>query len=140
MKIKVKKFDPEAKLPSYAHEGDVGLDLFALETITIKPGERVKVRTGIAMELALGYGWFIWDKSGVANNYGLKTLGGLIDAGYRGEFLIGLINLSREPYTVEKHHKVAQVVIQKVEIGELIEVDELTDSSRGAGGFGSTGK
>ncbi len=140
MKIKVKKLDPEAKVPSYAHEGDAGLDLFALETVTLKPAERAKVRTGIAMELPPGYGWFIWDKSSVATNHGLKTLGGLIDAGYRGEFLVGLINLSNEPYTIEKHHKVAQVVIQKVEKGELMEVEELSDTARGAGGFGSTGK
>lgn len=140
MKIKIKKLDPEAKLPSYAHPGDAGLDLYALERVEIKPGERVKIRTGLAMELPEGYAGLWWDKSGLSNNHGLKILGGVLDAGYRGELLVGLINLSRETYVVEKHHKVTQMLVQKVERAELEEVMELNDSARGIGGFGSTGK
>jgi dUTP pyrophosphatase len=138
--LKIKKLHPDAKIPSYAHPGDAGMDLYSLEKVEIKPGERLKIRTGIATELPDGYAGLWWDKSGLSNNYGLKVLGGVLDAGYRGELLVGLINLSKETYVVEKHHKVTQMLIQKVEHPEIIEVEELSDSSRGAGGFGSTGK
>lgn len=138
--IKIKKLDPEAKIPSFAHPGDAGMDLFSLETVIIQPGERVKIRTGIATELPQGYAGLWWDKSGLSNNHGLKILGGVLDAGYRGELLVGLINLSKESYTIEKHHKITQMIIQKIEHPEIVEASELSDSSRGEGGFGSTGK
>lgn len=140
LKIKIKKLDPEARLPSYAHPGDAGMDLYALERVEIKPGERVKIKTGIAVELPEGYAGLWWDKSGLSNNHGLKILGGVLDAGYRGELLVGLVNLSRETYVVEKHDKVTQMLVQKVERVEIEEVGELSDTSRGTGGFGSTGK
>jgi dUTP pyrophosphatase len=140
LSIKVKKLHPEAKVPSFAHHDDAGMDLYALEHVVIQPGERVKIRTGIATELPTGYAGLWWDKSGLSNNFGLKILGGVLDAGYRGELLVGLINLSKEPYTVEKHHKVTQMIIQKIEHPEIIEVEELSDTDRGVGGFGSTGK
>jgi dUTP pyrophosphatase len=82
----------------------------------------------------------MWDKSGVAFNHKLKTLSGVIDSGYRGESLVSLINLGTEPYIVEKGHKIVQMLIQKVERVKIIEADELSDTSRGNGGFGSTGK
>lgn len=140
MEVKIKKLDPEAKVPAYAHPGDAGMDVFALEDTTIEPGQTVKVRTGVAMELPAGYVSLVWDKSSVAINYGIKTVGGVIDAGYRGEYIIGMVNLSKVPYTFEKHHKVAQILIQRVEYAILTETDELRDSSRSDGGFGSTGK
>lgn len=140
LKIKIKKLDPEAKIPSYAHPGDAGMDLYALERVEILPGERVKIRTGIATEFPDGYVGLWWDKSGLSNNHGLKILGGVLDCGYRGELLVGLVNLSKETYIVEKHDKVTQMLIQKVECPQVEEVSELSDSSRGAGGFGSTGR
>jgi dUTP pyrophosphatase len=140
MKIKIKKLDPDAKIPSYAHPGDAGMDMFANETVTVEPGQSVKIRTGVAMEIPEGHVGLMWDKSGLSVNHGLKVLGGVIDSGYRGESLLGVINLSKVPYTFEKGHKVCQMLIQKVENPEIEEVEGLTDTSRGEGGFGSTGK
>lgn len=140
MEIKVKKVHPEAKIPTYAHEGDAGFDLFAIEDVIIPVGARVLVGTGIAMEIPLGYVGLIWDKSGLSMNHGLKNLGGVIDAGYRGEIKAGVVNLSDEAYTIHAGNKVAQMLIQKVERAEIQEVDDLSDTTRGKGGFGSTGK
>ena len=140
MILKIKKLNPEAKLPSYAHPGDAGMDLFALQEVILKPGEFTRIPTGVAMEIPTGHVGLIWDKSGMAANFGLKTLGGVVDAGYRGEVQVGMINLSQKSYTIEKHHKVAQMLIQKVESPSVEETTELTDTSRGIGAFGSTGK
>jgi dUTP pyrophosphatase len=140
MNIKVKKLHPDAIIPHIAHEGDAGSDLFATESVTLNPGERGQVPTGLALELPLGYVSLIWDKSGVSHKGGIKTLGGVIDSGYRGEIQVGVINLGEESYTFEKGHKVAQMIIQKIESPTFEEVEELADTSRGEGGFGSTGK
>ncbi len=140
MELLIKKLNPEAKLPSYAHEGDAGMDLFAVEEVSVPPMGRVLVGTGIAMEIPIGYVGLVWDKSGLSNSYGIKTLGGVIDAGYRGEIKIGLINLGTEDYKISAGHKVAQMLIQKVEHPQIVEVGELSDTARGDGGFGSTGK
>lgn len=140
IKLKFKKLVSDAKSPSYAHPGDAGMDMFASKELTIKKGEAVKVPTGIAMEIPDGYVGLVWDKSGLSTNHGLKTLAGVIDAGYRGEIMICLINLGKEDYTIEKHQKIAQFLIQKIERGDLEEADMLSDTSRGDGGFGSTGK
>ncbi|MFZ2523567.1 MAG: dUTP diphosphatase [Minisyncoccia bacterium] len=140
MKIKIKKLDPDAIIPSYAHMGDAGMDVYANETIVINPGESVKVKTGIAMEIPDGYVGLMWDRSGMSTKNKIKSLGGVIDSGYRGESLVGLINLSDVPYTIEKGHKIIQMLIQKVERVDVVEADELTDTTRGEGGFGSTGK
>lgn len=139
MQLKIKKLNPEAKMPSYAHPGDVGLDLYALETQTLQPGEHGRFYNGIALEFGEGYGAFVMDKGSISKA-GLKTMGGVFDAGYRGEYNVHLMNLSDKPYTVEKGDKVAQLVIIPVEIAELVEVEELSGSSRGTGAFGSTGK
>lgn len=127
-------------MPSYAHVGDAGLDLFALEKVVIKPGEIGQVRSGVAMEIPKGYVGLCWDKSGLSHKFGLKVLGGVIDAGFRGELVLSLINLSRAPYTFAKHDKVMQILIQPVARMEIKEVTVLADSSRGHGGWGSTGK
>lgn len=140
MELKIKKLHPNAKIPTYAHDSDAGFDLYALESVTIPVGARVLVGTGIAMEIPDGYAGLAWDKSGLSNNYGLKTLGGVMDAGYRGEIKVGVINLGEKDYTIEAGHKIAQVIIQKVEHAEIKEVAELSDTTRGHGGFGSTGK
>jgi dUTP pyrophosphatase len=140
MKLLIKRVHPDAKIPSYAHPGDAGMDLFALERTALKPGERLAVRTGVSMEIPEGHVGLIWDKSGIAIKNGLKTLGGVVDAGYRGEVLIGMINLSQTEYIFEAGHKVAQVLIQKIERPDVEEASELSDTSRGHGAFGSTGK
>lgn len=116
------------------------MDMYASENVHIRKGERGKVSTGIAMEIPEGYVGLVWDKSGLSMNHGLKTLGGVIDSGYRGEIMIGIANLSNEDYTIERGHKVAQLIIQKVETPIIQEVVELNDSHRGEKGFGSTGK
>lgn len=138
--LKVKKLHPDAKLPSFAHPGDAGLDLCTPEKVVIKKGEKVKIPTGLAIEMPDGYVGLVWDKGSIGSNAGLKSLGGVMDSGYRGEYIITLVNLGQEDYTIEKGHKVAQLLIQKVERPEIIEVEELSDTTRGHGAFGSTGK
>ncbi len=140
MQIKIKKLHLDAKRPTYANLGDAGMDFFALEKTILKPGEHAAVKTGISMEIPHGYVGLFWDKSGVSIKHGIKLLGGVIDAGYRGEILIGMINLTDVEYVFEAGHKVSQMLIQKVESPDVIEVDELSDSARGEKGFGSTGK
>ncbi len=139
MKIRVKKLHPDAKVPAFAHPGDAGMDLYSVADMTLAPCERGSVPTGIAIELPDGYVSLVWDKSGPSHKFGVKTLGGVLDSGYRGEYLIGLINLGQEPFEIRKGQKIAQLLIQKVERPEIEETDELGDTSRGAGGFGSTG-
>jgi len=140
MEINVKKLHKDAKLPTYAHHGDAGFDLYSIESVSIPVGARVLVGTGIAIEIPDGYVGLIWDKSGLSMVHGLKNLGGVIDAGYRGEIKAGVVNLSDEDYTITAGHKVAQMLIQKVERADIKEVVELSDSHRGYGGFGSSGK
>jgi dUTP pyrophosphatase len=139
MKIKIKKLHPSAKLPSYAHPGDVGLDMYALETKTVKPGERQFFNVGFALEFPEGYAAIVKDKGSISKN-GLHAIGGVFDAGFRGEYNVLLVNLGSESYTVEAGHKVAQLVIVPIVRAELVEVEELEGSARGQGQFGSTGK
>lgn len=140
MKVKIKKLNPEMKMPNYAHPGDVGLDLFSMEDKILMPGERYLFMVGFALEFPVGYAALIKDKSGLACNHGLHGVAGVYDAGYRGEYGVPLINLSHEAYKIEKGHKIAQLLIIPVEIAELELVEELSESSRGAGRLGSTGK
>ena len=139
-KIKIKKIHPDAIIPRYAHNGDAGLDLFTIESLELEPRERKTVPLGLAIEIPEGYVGLIWDKSGLSHKYGIKSFGGVIDSSYRGEIHVGVINLSDKFFSFEKGHKIGQLLIQKVEQINFEEVDELTDSSRGAGGFGSTGR
>jgi dUTP pyrophosphatase len=139
MRLDVKKIVPEAKLPTRAHADDAGLDLYAVEDCVLEPGERRAIKTGIAMVIPFGYAGLIWDKSGLALKAGLKTMGGVIDASYRGEIQAIVINLSSEPYRIEQGSKIAQLLIQKVELLEVCEVSEIDATIRGDRGFGSTG-
>ncbi|OGI62202.1 hypothetical protein A2645_00220 [Candidatus Nomurabacteria bacterium RIFCSPHIGHO2_01_FULL_39_9] len=139
MILKIKKLNKEVKLPSYAHHGDAGLDIFSLEEKTLPPGEHHIFFVGFAMEFPVGYAAIVADKGSISKA-GLHTMGGVYDAGYRGEYNIHLVNLSNKAYTVEKGDKIAQIIIYPVEIAKLEEVNELSDSSRGDGRFGSTGK
>ena len=140
MKIRFKKLNSHLPPPGYGHPGDAGLDLYAAEVVEIEPGARAQVPTGVALEIPVGYVGLIWDKSGLSHKYGLKTLGGVIDATYRGEIKIGLVNLSDRPLTFQPGDKVAQLLIQPVVTAELEEVVELEGTDRGEGGFGSTGR
>lgn len=139
MQLNVVAIDPEAKLPTRAHKTDAGLDLYSVEGFALNPGERRVARTGIALAIPDGYVGLIWDKSGVAANGGIKTMGGVVDSAYRGEVGVIMMNLSSSPYRVEKGDKVAQILIQKVETVDVCEVSGLDDTMRGADGFGSTG-
>ncbi len=140
MELKVKKLHEAAKLPTFAHTTDAGMDLYAIEPVTILPGERVQLKTGIAMVIPSGFVGLIWDKSGLSHKSGLKTLGGVVDAGYRGEVMVGFINTSALAYTFATGDKIAQMLIQKVEHPEVLEVTDLDETDRGVGAFGSTGK
>ena len=139
MTIKIKKVDSEAKLPNYAHPGDAGMDFFSNEEVFLKPGERRLISTGISMAIPEGYVGLMWDKSGIASKFGIKSMAGVIDAGYRGEVKILLHNLSEYDFQIEKGMKIAQMLIQPVEQKQLIEVDSLEETERNEGGFGSTG-
>lgn len=139
MKLAIKLLRDDARMPTYAHAVDAGMDLYAAEACVINSRERAQVPTGIALAVPDGYVGLIWDKSGISQKGGLKTLGGVVDAGYRGEVMVGIVNLGDGAYHVEKGAKIAQMLIQKVEHPELMRVEKLDDTERGTGGFGSTG-
>ncbi|MEN9912722.1 MAG: hypothetical protein RLY66_130 [Candidatus Parcubacteria bacterium] len=140
MKLKFLKLNLDAKAPTRAHADDAGMDLYCCEAFTIEPGGRTSVGTGIAFEIPAGHVGLIWEKSGLSHTYGIKLFGGVIDAGYRGEIKVGMINLSDKAFSFEKGHKIAQMIIQKIEQVELVESSSLEESVRGDKGFGSTGK
>lgn len=139
MKIKFQKILKEAITPSYAHQGDAGLDIFSAEDAVIKAGERKNIRTGLKMELPEGYVALMWDKSGLALKNGVKTMAGVIDSCYRGEIGIVLVNLGKKDFEIRKGQKIAQMLIQKVENAEIELAKKLSDTRRAEGGFGSTG-
>lgn len=136
--IKYKK-EPDAKSPSYAYEGDAGLDLFSNEEKVLLPNHRTKIKTGIYFEIPKSYVGLVWDKGGVSLRQGLHTMAGVLDSNYRGELKVVLVNLSSIPIKIERGTKVAQLLIQKVENAVLKEVSELSETERGQGGFGSSG-
>lgn len=143
IKLKIFRLDSSVSLPKYATKGDAGFDLCSSKEIVINPGELVSIPTGLMMEIPLGYVGLIWDKGGLSHKHGLKTFGGVVDAGYRGEVLVGIKNFGDKAYTFEKNHKVAQMLIQKCEDVEIVETKEqkhFSDSERGEGKYGSTGK
>lgn len=139
MQIKVKKLYEDTKLPSYSHPGDVGLDMYSRESITLLPGDQHIFFVGFALEFPEGYAAIVKDKSGMAKK-GLHTMGGVYDAGYRGEYNVQLMNVGKEAYAVEIGDKIAQLILFPVTIATLEEVAMLSESSRGEGRFGSTGK
>ena len=139
MQIKIKKLKENAKLPTHGHPGDAGLDFYALETVSFVPGAQARVRTGVAVEIPEGHVGLIWDKSSISFNLGLKVFGGVIDSGYRGEIIMCLFNSSKKKVILEKGHKVAQMIIQKFEHCDILEVNKLSETVRGEGREGSTG-
>ncbi|MBI1846780.1 MAG: dUTP diphosphatase [Candidatus Rokubacteria bacterium] len=141
MRIPVRRLVADLDLPAYAHPGDAGLDLRASEGVTLAPGERALVPTGIALAIPEGFAGFVLPRSGLALRHGLTLLNtpGLIDSGYRGEVKILLLNTDRSAtVTLARGERVAQLVIQRVEAATLDEAP-LPPSTRGTGGFGSTG-
>ena len=138
VKIKVKKLHPDAKIPIYANPGDAGMDLYACEDMVVKPKHRSLIKTGISMEFPKGHVALVWDKSGLAMK-GLTTIAGVIDAGFRGELKVALLNIGSQDYIVKKGEKIAQILIQKVEQPKIEVVEELANSKRGSKGFGSSG-
>ena len=142
LRVLVRRLDPDLPMPSRAREDDAGLDLCAAEAVTIEPGDRVLVPTGIALAIPPGYAGFVLPRSGLAFRHGVTLLNtpGLVDSGYRGEIKVLLINHDRAVATIARGDRIAQLVVQRVEPAALIEVDELPPSERGTGGFGSTGR
>ena len=142
VEVLVTRLDPGIPLPAYAQPGDAGADLRSAVDITLAPGERAMVPTGIAIALPDGHAAFVHPRSGLAIKHGLSMVNtpGTIDAGYRGEISVLLINHDpSEPIDIKRGDRIAQLIIQKVEQAAFIETVELPDSSRGSGGFGSTG-
>ena len=142
--VQIRRLDPDLPLPAYAQQGDAGLDLLAREDVVLEPGGgRALVPTGLAIALPEGYAGFVQPRSGLALKHGVTCLNtpGLIDSGYRGELRVILVNTDpAEAYTVTRGERIAQLVVQAVERVNLVEVDVLDESSRGADGFGSTGR
>ena len=142
MQVKVLKLKENAILPRYAHPGDAGADVFAAGHVVIEPGATALVPTGIAIELPHGYEAQVRPRSGLALKHSVSVLNtpGTIDAGYRGEVGVIMINHGREPFEINPGDRIAQMVIKPVLEIEMVEAETLSDTSRGAGGFGSTGR
>jgi dUTP pyrophosphatase len=140
--VLIQRLDPDLPLPSYAHPGDAGADLVAASDITLQPGERGLGGTGIAIALQDGYAAFVHPRSGLAAKHGVSIVNapGTVDAGYRGEIRVCLINLDpRAEVTLRRGDRIAQLVVQRVEKAQFVEVTTLPGSARGDGGYGSTG-
>jgi len=143
MSLRVRRLHPDARLPTRAHQGDAGLDLYALEGATLGPGERDSLRTGIAVEIQPGRAGLVLPRSGLAKRHGITLVNapGLIDSGYRGEIRVLLLNTDRfEPCEIAAGDRIAQLVVVTIEMAPLVVVDELELSERGSGGFGSSGR
>ena len=142
LEVLVRRLDPEVPLPAYAHPGDAGCDLVTTEDADVPPGERVLLRTGISMALPDGYAAFVHPRSGLAARHGVSLVNapGTVDAGYRGELQVVLINHDpREVLRLRRFDRIAQLVVQRVEHVVWREADDLPATSRGTGGHGSTG-
>ena len=141
MTLRFRRIHPDAALPSYAHEGDAGMDVRSVEELELAPGARALVHPGLVMMLPPGWEAQVRPRSGLALKHGVTVLNtpGTIDAGYRGEVGVILVNFGDRPFKVSKGDKVAQVVVAPVTRAEIVETSELDETERGAGGFGSTG-
>lgn len=142
VEVLVQRLDPGLPLPAAAHAGDAGLDLYAAEDVVLAPGERASVRTGVAVAIPTGYAGLVLPRSGLAARHGVALVNapGLIDSGYRGEIRVLVVNLDTvETFKASRGDRIAQLLLQRVPDVSLREVDELPASSRGEGGFGSSG-
>lgn len=143
IELRIKLLDDGLAMPRYQHEGDAGLDLPSRVDLVIEPGERAMVPTGIAVAIPPGYAGFVLPRSGLASRHGIALVNspGLVDSGYRGEMAIVMINTDkRQAFHIKRGDRIAQLVIQRVEDVSIIRVEDLDETSRGAGGFGSTGR
>lgn len=143
MDLPVAKLSPEGRLPTRAHEGDAGLDLYASEQAHIGPGERWSVGTGVGVEIPEGYAGLVLPRSGLAREHGISLVNspGLIDSGYRGELRVLLLNNDpAETFRVTTGDRIAQLVLVPIALATPVEVESLADSVRGGGGFGSSGR
>ncbi|MFC4531905.1 dUTP diphosphatase [Sphaerisporangium dianthi] len=143
IEVLIQRLDPELPLPSYAHPGDAGADLHAAADVELLPGERAVVGTGVAIALPDGYAAFVHPRSGLAARFGVTLVNapGTVDAGYRGEIKVTLINTdAKDAVRFRRGDRIAQLVVQRVEKAAFYEVERLPGSARGAGGFGSTGR
>ncbi|HEY7152141.1 MAG TPA: dUTP diphosphatase [Solirubrobacterales bacterium] len=143
MELRVKLLSDAARLPGRAHEGDAGLDLYASEAAALEPGQRASVATGIAVEIPPGHAGLVLPRSGLAARHGVALVNspGLIDSGYRGEVRILLLNTDRErPFEIEPGDRIAQLVVTPIAAAEPLEALRLADTTRGDGGFGSSGR
>jgi dUTP pyrophosphatase len=141
--LPVRRLDPGLPLPAYAHPGDAGADLFAAADVVLPPGGRATVGTGVAIAVPEGHAAFVHPRSGLASRHGITVVNapGTVDAGYRGEVRVVLLNTDRrEPFTVRRGDRIAQLVVQPVTRVRILEVAELPATPRGEGGFGSTGR
>lgn len=138
--LKFKLLDKSAKLPEFAHNDDAGFDIFSNENLILPKGKVYGVSTGISSEIPIGHYVSVRDKSGLAIKNGIHTLGGVIDAGYRGEWKIILVNLGKEDFEIEKGNKIAQGILTKLVKTNIAVAKTLKSSQRGISGFGSTGK
>jgi dUTP pyrophosphatase len=143
VELKVSRLKPAATLPTRAHDGDAGLDLYACEAAHLGPGERWSIGTGVAVEIAGGHAGLVLPRSGLARDHGIALVNapGLIDAGYRGEVRVLLLNTDpAETFRIEPGDRIAQLVIVPVALAQPVEVSALAESARGDGGFGSSGR
>lgn len=143
IELKIKLLEDGLPVPRYQHDGDAGLDLPSRIDYRLEPGERARIPTGIAVAIPRGYAGFVMVRSGLAARHGISCVNspGLIDAGYRGELTIILLNTDRhEPFLIRRGDRIAQLVLQKVIEATLVTVEELDETTRGDGGFGSTGR
>lgn len=140
MNIKVKKLKENAKIPTKGHLGDAGIDFYAIEDVVFEAYSQKRVYTGVAIEIPDGFVGLIWDKSSISFNKGLKVMGGVIDAGFRGEIVLSLYNTTNTTQRIEQGHKIAQMIIQKFEDCDIVETQDLSSTVRGEGREGSTGR
>lgn len=141
VQVRFKRINPEAVMPAYAHPGDAGMDLCSVEDLVLPPGKRSLIRTGLVMELPEGYEGQVRPRSGLALKHGVTVLNtpGTIDAGYRGEVGVILMNHGDCAFTIRKGDRIAQLVVAQVTVAEVVEVAQVDATERGEGGFGSTG-
>ncbi len=142
VRLPIVRLDRGLPLPAYAHDGDAGADLLARVDVTLSPGQRALVPTGVALALPLGYAGFVHPRSGLAARHGISIVNapGTVDAGYRGEILVNLVNLDPEhEFTIHRGDRIAQLVVQRVARAAFVEVDSLDETVRGDTGHGSTG-
>lgn len=140
LKLKFKLLDPQAKLPAYAHQGDAAFDIYSIESVNLKKGETHPVKTGVASEIPAGYFVSFRGRSGLAAKSSIDVLGGVIDATYRGEWMVILTNLGKTSYKIEKGDRIAQGILHPVPPVKIVEVKKLSETIRGGSGFGSSGK